>query len=193
MLHPTPHPDPRFPKPPLLPPQLLALLKSSAPYVRTEADWRTVCAIIKLTSGGVEQGRLPTKRLFKPTYVVCEADHVHISTCGTAQLFARLRRHFSAPPQLLVRNSYLAMQNRKDAAPAPVRAVRPEAAPLAYESLSVVCSNSRALSGESYLPLLEMCLQYLERYKQVGGFGGTGCGLTAVGLSWCLGKLPVLR
>ncbi len=35
----------------LLPPQLLALLRSSAPYVRSEADWRTVCAIIKLTSG----------------------------------------------------------------------------------------------------------------------------------------------
>lgn len=31
--------------------QLLALLRSSAPYVRSEADWRTVCAIIKLTSG----------------------------------------------------------------------------------------------------------------------------------------------
>lgn len=74
--------------------ELLALLKSSAPYVRSEADWRTVCAIIKLTS------------------------------------------------------------------------VRPEAAPLAYESLSVVCSNPRALLGESYVPLLETCLQYLERYKQ---------------------------
>ncbi|KAL4436787.1 hypothetical protein ABPG75_003926 [Micractinium tetrahymenae] len=74
--------------------ELLALLKSSAPYVRSEADWRTVCAIIKLTS------------------------------------------------------------------------VRPEAASLAYESLSVVCSNPRALSGDSYMPLLETCLQYLERYKQ---------------------------
>lgn len=40
--------------------QLLALLKSSAPYVRSEADWRTVCAIIKLTSGGSSQARLPT-------------------------------------------------------------------------------------------------------------------------------------
>lgn len=38
--------------PPPSPAQLLALLKSSAPYVRSEADWRTVCAIIKLTSGG---------------------------------------------------------------------------------------------------------------------------------------------
>ncbi len=45
-------------------------------------------------------------------------------------------------------------------------AVRPEAAPLAFECLSVVCANPRALSGESYLPLLETCLQYLERYKQ---------------------------
>ncbi len=94
---------------------------------------------------------------------------------------------------MLVRNSYLATRNSRHAPSASVLAVRPEAAPLAFESLSVVCSNSRALSGESYLPLLEMCLQYLERYKQVGGFGGTGCGLTAVGLSWCWGKLPVLR
>ena len=31
--------------------ELLALLRSSAPYVRTEADWRTVCALLKLTSG----------------------------------------------------------------------------------------------------------------------------------------------
>jgi hypothetical protein len=30
----------------------------------------------------------------------------------------------------------------------------------------VVCANPRALSGESYQPLLETCLQYLERYKQ---------------------------
>ena len=45
-------------------------------------------------------------------------------------------------------------------------AVRPEAAPLAFECLSAVCANPRALSGESYLPLLETCLQYLERYKQ---------------------------
>ncbi|GAB4821173.1 hypothetical protein N2152v2_008219 [Parachlorella kessleri] len=30
--------------------ELLALLKSSAPYVRTEADWKTVCAIVRLTS-----------------------------------------------------------------------------------------------------------------------------------------------
>ncbi|PRW57821.1 ARF guanine-nucleotide exchange factor GNOM-like [Chlorella sorokiniana] len=74
--------------------ELLALLRSSAPYVRSEADWRTVCAIIKLTS------------------------------------------------------------------------VRPEAAPLAYECLSVVCSSPRALSGEAYLPLLETCLQFIERYKQ---------------------------
>jgi hypothetical protein len=30
---------------------MLALLKSSAPYVRSESDWRTVCAILKLVSG----------------------------------------------------------------------------------------------------------------------------------------------
>lgn len=29
---------------------MLALLKSSAPYVRTEAGWQTVCAIVRLTS-----------------------------------------------------------------------------------------------------------------------------------------------
>ena len=46
--------------------------------------------------------------------------------------------------------------------------VRPEAAPLAYESLSVACGTPRALSGEAYLPLLETCLQFIERYKQVG-------------------------
>ena len=33
--------------------ELLALLRSSAPYVRTEADWRTVCALLKLTSGAL--------------------------------------------------------------------------------------------------------------------------------------------
>lgn len=45
--------------------------------------------------------------------------------------------------------------------------MRPEAAPLAYECLSVVCGSPRALSGEAYLPLLETCLQFIERYKQV--------------------------
>lgn len=72
---------------------------------------------------------------------------------------------------------------RRCSAPAPPLAVRPEAAPLAYESLSVVCSNPRALLGESYVPLLETCLQYLERYKQVrmvgvvqGSVCGTRCG-----------------
>lgn len=43
---------------PSRPVQLLALLRSSAPYVRSEADWRTVCAIIKLTSGDCSWGRL---------------------------------------------------------------------------------------------------------------------------------------
>ncbi|KAI3425868.1 hypothetical protein D9Q98_007841 [Chlorella vulgaris] len=74
--------------------EMLALLKSSAPYVRSESDWRTVCAILKLVS------------------------------------------------------------------------VRPEAAPLAYDCLSVACNNSQALSADSYMPLLEACLQFLERYKQ---------------------------
>ena len=67
--------------------------------MRSEADWRTVCAIIKLTS------------------------------------------------------------------------VRPEAAPLGYEGLSVAIASPGALSGDSYLPLLETCLQYLERYKQASGLG----------------------
>lgn len=37
---------------------------------------------------------------------------------------------------------------------------------MAYESLSVACGTPRALSGEAYLPLLETCLQFIERYKQ---------------------------
>lgn len=49
----------------------------------------------------------------------------------------------------------------------PALAVRPEAAPLAFECLSVVCGSPHALSGEAYLPLLETCLQFIERYKQV--------------------------
>lgn len=77
------------------PPQLLALLKSSAPYVRSEADWRTVCALLRLTS------------------------------------------------------------------------VRPEASALAYESLSVAIGTPGTLTGASYLPLLEACLQYLQQYKEV--------------------------
>ena len=49
----------------------------------------------------------------------------------------------------------------------PALAVRPEAAPLAFECLSVVCGSPHALSGEAYLPLLETCLQFIERSKQV--------------------------
>ena len=41
--------------------QLLALLRSSAPYVRSEADWRTVCAILKLTSGMLAGNQLASK------------------------------------------------------------------------------------------------------------------------------------
>ena len=51
--------------------------------------------------------------------------------------------------------------------------MRPEAAPAAYEALAVVCGNPRALTGESYMPLLEACLQYLERYKLVRARAGT--------------------
>ena len=70
-----------------------ALLKSSAPYIRTEADWRTICGLIRLSSAN------------------------------------------------------------------------PEAVPLVYEALSVACRDSSALSGESYMPLLETCLNLIDKYK----------------------------
>jgi hypothetical protein len=37
--------------------QMLALLKSSAPYVRTEAGWRTVGHILHLCSGAGGRGK----------------------------------------------------------------------------------------------------------------------------------------
>ena len=44
--------------------------------------------------------------------------------------------------------------------------VRPEAAPLAFECLSKCCRDSSALSAASYMPLLETCLGFIERYKK---------------------------
>jgi brefeldin A-resistance guanine nucleotide exchange factor 1 len=72
---------------------VLALVKSSGPYIRTEQDWRTIAALIRMTS------------------------------------------------------------------------VRPEAVPAAFEALSVACRDPAALSSESYMPLLETCLQLIDRYK----------------------------
>eukprot|EP00887_Chlorella_sp_A99_P008000 scaffold12.g8000.t1 len=74
--------------------EMLVLLKHTSPYIRTEADWRTVCAIIAPAS---------------------------------------LRSH--------------------------------QAAALGFECLSEVCNEPRALSAESYMPLLECCLQYTDAYK----------------------------
>lgn len=72
---------------------VLGLVKSSGPYIRTEADWRTIAALIRLTSA------------------------------------------------------------------------RPEAVPAAFEALSMACRDPGALSSESYMPLLETCLQLIDRYK----------------------------
>ncbi|KFM23960.1 ARF guanine-nucleotide exchange factor GNOM [Auxenochlorella protothecoides] len=72
---------------------LAALLRSSARYIRSEADWKTVCALVRLTS------------------------------------------------------------------------LRPEAAPAAFEALSVAVHDPRALSTRSFPPLLETCLHFVERYR----------------------------
>jgi brefeldin A-resistance guanine nucleotide exchange factor 1 len=72
---------------------ILGLVKSSGPYIRTEADWRTISALIRMTSA------------------------------------------------------------------------RAEAVPAAFEALSVACRDTGALSAESYMPLLETCLQLIDRYK----------------------------
>lgn len=73
---------------------VLGLVKSSGPYIHTEADWRTIAALIRLTSA------------------------------------------------------------------------RPEAVPAAFEALSMACRDPGALSSESYMPLLETCLQLIDRYKR---------------------------
>lgn len=73
--------------------ELLALVKSSGRFVRTEAGWQTVAALIRQT------------------------------------------------------------------------AVRPEAAPAAYEALSIACRDPAVVSAESFMPLLETCLQLIDRYK----------------------------
>jgi hypothetical protein len=44
-------------------------------------------------------------------------------------------------------------------------AARPEAAPAAFEALGVVCRDGEALGGDAYLPLLETCLQLIDRFK----------------------------
>ena len=71
----------------------LMLLKTGAPYIRSEGDWRTIAGLIRMTSA------------------------------------------------------------------------RPEAVPAAYEGLKLACRDPGALSGESYMPLLETCLQLIDRYK----------------------------
>ena len=45
--------------------------------------------------------------------------------------------------------------------------VRPDCGGLAYECLSVVVRDPRALGPASYMPLLEASLQFITRYKQV--------------------------
>lgn len=43
--------------------------------------------------------------------------------------------------------------------------LRPEAAPAAFEALSVAVHDPRALSTRSFPPLLETCLHFVERYR----------------------------
>lgn len=73
--------------------EILLLLSSSGPYIKSEADWRTIASIIRLT------------------------------------------------------------------------AARAEAAPAAFEALSVSCRSADTLSAQSYMPLLEVCLQLIDRFK----------------------------
>lgn len=44
-------------------------------------------------------------------------------------------------------------------------ASRPDAAPLAFEALSIACRDPEIVSAESYMPLLETCLQLIDRFK----------------------------
>ena len=72
---------------------VLALIKSSGTYIRSEDDWRTITLLIRKTS----------------------------------------------------------MQS--------------EALPLAFEALNISCRSASTLTAESYLPLLETCMQLIDRYK----------------------------
>ena len=44
-------------------------------------------------------------------------------------------------------------------------AQRQEAAPASFEALNIACRNPAIVSGESYMPLLEVCLQLIDRFK----------------------------
>ncbi|PSC74405.1 ARF guanine-nucleotide exchange factor GNOM isoform B [Micractinium conductrix] len=76
--------------------ELLQLLKTSAPYVRSDTDWRTICAIYKN-----------------------------------------------------------------------VNAVNPEAAAVAFEAFALAARNPAALSADSYMVLLETCIEQFDKVKQV--------------------------
>jgi brefeldin A-resistance guanine nucleotide exchange factor 1 len=46
-----------------------------------------------------------------------------------------------------------------------IASMKPDAVPLVYESLSAACQDKYMVRAESYMPLLETCLQLIDRYK----------------------------
>ena len=89
--------------------------------------------------------------------------------CVSLQVIWSLAERIAAEVLVLIRSSgpYVNTESGWRSVTALIRhaAQRPEAAPAAFEALSIASRSPEILSGESYMPLLEVCLQLIDRYK----------------------------